>query len=102
MITIDEAYNIVVNINEEAHSRSWDTWEEADNLMESDDDADWETAEELKEQASLEQASYFREGFEELDDDTRDAILHYVNTDEAFKEEFVMWYGEDEFEADFE
>ena len=101
MISIDEAYNIIQEINDNAHQRSWDTWEEADNLMESDDDADWETAEELREQASLEQASYFREEFDELDEETRDAILHYVDNDAAFKEEFSMWYGEDEFEADF-
>ena len=102
MITRDEAYDIVQNINESAHQRAWDTWVEADNLMESDDEADWMSAEEIREEASLEQAEYFREEYDELDDETKEAIMHYVNTDEEFKEEFSMWYGENEFTADFD
>lgn len=102
MITRDEAYDIIFSINENAHQQAWDTWIEADALMESDNEADWETAEEIQQQASQEQAEYFREEFDDLDDDTREAILHYVETDEDFKEEFSMWYGEDEFTADFD
>ena len=101
MITIDEAYNIIVGLNEEAHERSWDSWEAADELDESDDEDDWGKAEGLREEASLEQASYFREGFDDLDEETQDAILYYVDQDEDFKEEFSMWYGSEEFEADF-
>lgn len=101
MISIDEAYSIIQSINENAHQQSWDTWRTADLLMESDEEEDWETAEELREDASLEQATYFREEFDELDDETKEAILHYVDTDTGFKEEFVVWYGEDEFNADF-
>ena len=101
MIDIDEAYNIIVGLNEEAHNRAWDTWTEADDLDDSDDEADWETAEELREQASEEQAGYFREEFEQLEDDIKDAILHYVDTDQNFRDEFVVWYGEEDFEADF-
>ena len=102
MITRDEAYDIIVNINETAHQRAWDTWVEADTLMESEDEDDWETAEEIREQASQEQAEYFREEFDDLEEETREAVIHYVNTDEDFKEEFSMWYGEDEFTADFD
>lgn len=101
MITIDEAYEIIVGINEEAHERSWDTWSEADDLEDSDDEDDWGKAESMREEASLEQAGYFREGFNDLDEDTQEAILHYVDTDENFKEEFSMWYGSEDFEADF-
>ena len=102
MITRDEAYDIISSINENAHQRAWDTWIEADTLMESEDEADWEAAEDLQQQASQEQAEYFREEFNNLDEATRDAILEYVFTDEEFKEEFSMWYGEDDFVADFD
>lgn len=102
MITRDEAYDIISNINENAHDRSWDTWVESDQLLESDEEADWEAGEELREEASKEQAEYFREEFDELDEETRETILHYVRVDEDFKEEFAMWYGEDEFRADFD
>lgn len=102
MITREQAYDIIQNLNESAHERSWDTWVEADELSESSEESDWELAEEVRERASEEQASYFREEFDDLDDDTREAILHYVNTDEDFKEEFSMWYGEDDFTADFD
>lgn len=102
MITRDEAYDIIQNINENAHQQAWNTWIEADNLMESDDEADWEAAEELREEASLEQAEYFREEFNNLDEKVKEDILYYVNRDEDFKEEFSMWYGEDDFIADFD
>lgn len=101
MITRDEAYDIVFAINESAHDRSWDTWTEADNLADSDNEEDWDQAEELREQASVEQARYFREEFNELDEPTQQAVLHYVNTDTDFRDEFVSWYGEDDFEADY-
>jgi len=101
MITKDEAYDIIQQINENAHQQAWDTWEEADNLMESDDEDDWEAAEELRDQASTEQSNYFKEEFESLDEETQEAIMHYVDTDESFREEFVMWYGEDNFDSDF-
>lgn len=101
MITRDQAYDIIQDINESAHNSSWDTWEEADQLSDSDDEDDWDTAEELREQASAEQAEYFRELFHDLDESTRLAIIHYVDTDEEFRDEFVSWYGQDDYEADF-
>lgn len=101
MISREEAYDIIFAMNESAHDSSWDTWEEADNLRDSDDEDDWDEAEELSAQASAEQASYFREQFEELEEDTKQAILHYVDTDPDFGSEFVSWYGEDDYEADF-
>lgn len=102
MISIDEAYNIIVGLNETAHELSWDTWVEADELEDSNDEDDWAKAESMREEASLEQAGHFREEFDILDEETKDAILHYVATDESFREEFSMWYGVDEFKADFE
>lgn len=102
MITLSEAYDIISSINDKAHHRAWDTWLEADMLTDSDNEEDWETAEEIREQASQEQAEYFREEFDSLDEETKNAIINYVNTEEEFKEEFSMWYGEEEFSADFD
>lgn len=102
MITLSEAYDIISSINDNAHHRAWDTWIEADALMESDNEEDWEAAEEIREQASQEQAEYFREEFDNLDEETKNAIIDFVNTEEEFKEEFSMWYGEEEFSADFD
>lgn len=101
MITKEEAYDIISNLNEQAHQSAWDTWVEADDLLESDNEADWEYAEEIQEQASQEQAECFREEFHDLEEDTKKDILYYVNTDVEFKEEFSMWYGEENFISDF-
>lgn len=101
MITLSEAYSIIQDINENAHSRAWDIWVQADELMESDDEADWDIAEEIRDQASQNQAEYFREEFDSLDEETKDAILNYVETDESFKDEFITYYGENDFENNF-
>lgn len=101
MITIDEAYNTILALNDDAHEAAYDTWSKADVLEDSDNEEDWGRAEDLREDASLEQAEYFREGFDELDQPVKDAILHYVTTDESFREEFTVWYGVEEFEEDF-
>ena len=61
MRTKKEVYNLISDLNEEAFSRAWDTWEESDRLMDSYNEDDWTRAEEVKEQASEEQARYFRE-----------------------------------------
>lgn len=52
MLTLDETWDLARNLNEEAHGYAWDTWVEADNLMNSDDEADWEEAESKQEEAS--------------------------------------------------
>ncbi len=101
MISRDEAYDIIFGINESAHERSWDTWCEADDLADSEHEDDWEQAEELREQASAEQSEYFREEFSELDEEVKQAVLHYANVDHDFRDELVMWYGQDDWEADY-
>jgi len=101
MITLSEAYSIIQDINENSHSQAWDIWVQADELMESDDEADWDIAEEIRDQASQNQAEYFREEFDSLDKETKDAILNYVETDESFKDEFITYYGENDFENNF-
>lgn len=100
MKTLDEVQSIVEDLNEEAHNQAWDTWIHADELTESDDEADWETAEEVREQASDEQSAYFRESFWNLDDETTSSIIHWCKQDEDFKEQFSMYYGEAAFEEE--
>jgi len=101
MLTLEDTYNLIQELNEEAHNLSWDTWIQADELMESDDENDWEAAEELREEASIEQASYFRDSYYELDAEQQDSIKHWLSNNESFKEEFSVWFGEKEFENKF-
>jgi hypothetical protein len=83
MISKEEAYDIIFDINEEAHNVVWDMWIKAD---EEDD-------EELREEASEEQSIVFRELFYELDEETQYAIKHYSKVDESFRDDFDCWYG---------
>lgn len=83
MITKEEAYDIIFNLNEDAHEYTWQLWEDA-----GDD-------EELREDASFSQQEVFRDGFYDLDDDVQEDIWHYVANDETFAEDFHAWYGED-------
>ena len=83
MISKEEAYDIISNINEEAHNAVWDMWIKAD---EEDD-------EELREEASEEQSVVFRGLFYELDEETQYAIKHYSKVDESFRDDFDCWYG---------
>ena len=83
MITREEAYSVICDLNEDAHAATWDEWEAA-----SDD-------EELLEDASYNQAIEFREMFQSLDEETQQAILHYEKTDTDFAEEFNMWWGQE-------
>lgn len=83
LITKEEAYNIIFEINEEAHEYTWHLWEEA-----GDD-------EELREDASFQQQEAFRDDFYDLDDDIQEDIWHYVANDKDFEADFLAWFGED-------
>ena len=98
MLTKEEAHTIISDINEEAHSMAYDSWSEADEIGDSDDEEDWGRAEEAREDASYEQAGYFRSEFNGLPQDQQDVIWHYAQEDEDFQEDFKTWYGEEEFE----
>lgn len=83
MLSRDEAYSLICDLNEEAHAATYDEWEAA-----GDDD-------ELLEDASYQQAVEFREAFQVLQPEQQEAILHYTKVDEDFAEEFNMWWGEE-------
>ena len=84
-LTIEECWDIIRDLNEEAHAATYDEWEEA-----GDD-------EELLEDASYNQAIEFREAFQVLDPETQEAILYYEknNPDHDMVEEFKSWWGEE-------
>ena len=102
MKTIQEAYDIIENLNEQAHDEAWDSWVAADELMESDDEDDWTTAEEMREDASVEQAEYFRENFHILETADKETVEYWLEEDAEFREQFRDWYGRDEFDNEFE
>lgn len=101
MKTLTEIYNLAENLNEEAHNLAWDSWVAADELMESDNEDDWEAAEEMREDASLEQAGHFRDLFWDLEEEDQAAITHWLKEDADFKDQFSMWFGEQEFADEF-
>lgn len=101
MLTLQETIDLVETLNEEAHQQSWDTWVEADALMDSEEEDDWEAAEELREDASAEQASYFRDEYYSLSEEQKNSIGHWIAEDEDFREQFMAYFGEDEFFNEF-
>lgn len=101
MKTLDEAYSIVEALNEEAHSMAWDTWVEADELEDSDNEDDWDLAEGKREEASDEQAEYFCDEFSCLSEEDRRAVEHWLTADESFRDQFRDWYGRDMFDDEY-
>jgi hypothetical protein len=97
MIPLEEAWNIITRMNDDAHDQSWDTWTEADALADSDDEDDWSAAEELREDASIEQAGYFRDAYYELEPEEQQALWHWAQLDSDFREQFESWFGAEEF-----
>ena len=51
-------------------------------------------AEDMREEASYNQALEFRGGFDMLTDEQKEAIIHYTKVDEDFAMEFNGWWGE--------
>ena len=101
MKTLDEAFELIEALNEEAHGMAWDTWIEADELEDSEDEDDWDLAEGKREEASDEQAGYFRDEFFCLSFEDRAAVNHWVDNDESFREQFRDWYGHNEFDDEY-
>ena len=98
MLTKEEAHAIISDIHEEAHSMAYDSWSEADEIGDSDDEEDWGRAEEAREDASYEQAGYFRSEFNGLPQDQQDVIWHYAQEDEDLQEESETCYRQEESE----
>ena len=101
MKTLDQAFEIIEAINEEAHEQSWDSWMAADQMANSDEDDSEVTEEQMREDASLEQAEYFRDGVWNLSAEDRQAIDHWIKEDESFREQFRDWFGNEEFDDEY-
>ena len=92
MLSRDEAYEIICDLNEEAHAATYDEWAEADDM----EDEDPDQAEEMREEASYNQAVEFRKAFQStLTPEQQEAILHYTKVEEDFAMEFKGWWGEE-------
>ena len=99
MLTFDETYDLAQSINEEAHDFAYDTWMSAEEAEHEGAD---EEAEELRDQASAEQAEHFRDLYRVLDDNQQAAVQHWLEKNADFRDEFSVWFGEDEFVAEFD
>ena len=87
MITVDEAWDLINRLNEEAHGLAWDLWIKADEAEEDNDI--------LAEEASDAQREYFWDILdEEVSEEDMEAIWHYCNTDPEFRDQFEAFYGE--------
>jgi hypothetical protein len=84
----EELYNEVKNLNEQAYKYAHDIWSEADKL-------DGPEAEDLKEEASIIQNSFFRRLFDQLEESKKELILNYTKTDTDFVDEFNGWFNKD-------
>ena len=84
----EELYNEVKNLNEQAYKFAHDIWSETDKL-------DGSEAEDLKEEASIIQNSFFRRLFDQLEESKKELILNYSKTDLDFADEFNGWFNKD-------
>jgi len=102
MKTLNEVWALAESLNEEAHSDAWDSWIAADEMEESEEDEDGTSAEQLREEASDEQAGYFRDYYWDLNAEDQTAIKHWLKEDESFRDQFSTWFGYDAFEEEFD
>ena len=89
MKTLEQAWDIIENVNSEAYRMAYDSWLEADAAI------DDENEEELREEASEEQQAYFRDEYDNLDDESKEVIQYWLKNDADFKEQFETYYGEE-------
>ncbi len=101
-MTLEEAWTLTENLNEEAHQLAWGLWAEADELGDSEEEDNWIAAEEKREEASEEQAQHFRDLYHDLSEEDRADIIHWLNLDEDFSEQFSSWFGEEHFKVEFD
>lgn len=84
----EELYNDIKNLNEQAYKYAYDIWLEADKLHSSE-------AEDLKQEASIIQSSFFRRLFDKLEENKKKLILDYAKADTDFADEFNGWFNKD-------
>ena len=92
MKTLNEAWELIESMNGEAYRLAYDSWLAADAAE--DDEDDWSKAEEMREDASQEQAEYFRDEYGELSEEDRNTVDYWIKNDEDFREQFLAYYGD--------
>ena len=90
MITLDQAWDIITNLNDEAYSYAYESWLHSDDAAEYDD----ELAEELREEASIEQSGHFSTLFDRLPEEQKNAIMEWKNNDADFRDQLMAYFGE--------
>ena len=90
-----DVWDIAESLNENAHSAAWHSWETA---CEAEDET---IAEQLREEASKEQAEYFRDDFFCLNAESQESIRRWLKVDTDLKEQFRDWYGHEQFDEEF-
>jgi len=89
MRTKEEVYDLIFDLNEDAHSEAYDSWVAADEAEDNGEDMD--VVESMREDASIEQAGYFREMLEQYPGLLEEATL-YAEQDESFAMDWEAWY----------
>jgi hypothetical protein len=79
VMTKDEAWNLIAELNNDAHAVTWKEWEAADG-----DD-------ELCSEASVQQALCFR-NFLSYHVGVKEACEFYAQLDESFRADWKAWY----------
>ena len=96
MLKIDQAWQIINDLNEEAHREFYDLWEDADKLENnSQSEKEFSRSQEMKEEASSKQSKLFRILFAQLSSVQKLNILSCAKNDCSLKEQLEDWYGLD-------
>lgn len=82
-MTLDEAWELIEKLNDEAHDYAATFWRQADLY----DD------EEMRENASAVQQEHFRELFDDLDPNVWAEVFKISRTNKDFNEQFSTYYG---------
>lgn len=88
MKTLQECYDIICQMNDDAHAYAYASWCAADEMDEESGEA-----EDQRCAASEEQRDYFVEMYDQLDEKTKEDIQYYRENDQAFRDDFDCWYN---------
>ncbi len=90
-MTLDQAWDIITDLNDEAYGFAYESWTTADDAA---NDGDDELAEEYREEASIEQSNHFSSLFDLLPHEQKNAIMEWKNKDADFRDQLMAYLGE--------
>ena len=88
--TLEEAFEIIEDLNAEAYDAAWDSWSDVTEAEVNGEDDD--TIEQLREDASDMQHTEFREAFQVLNEDKQKSVLYWEKNDEDFKQQLEQYW----------